>query len=209
MNTLQSLLSAVRLGEEQTSQNLTTVPILAPWADLDILPLPEALASVDFTVTEVEGGGSVPEVRVVNRLKRPVLLVEGEEILGALQNRVINSTTLVAPSSELLIPVSCSEQGRWQELSDRFADSGIIAPPSVRVTKAESVSRSLRDGNGRTSDQGAVWEAIDDIALSFPGPTGRALDGSSLDRQSVGVSSRSWSRATPWKRSLHRGLGRL
>jgi len=124
----------------------------------------EALVTEDFVVAEVEDGGSVSEVLVRNRLSRPVLLLEGEEVLGAQQNRVINSTILIAPNSETRIPVSCSEQGRWQEVSDRFADSGVIAPPSVRATKVESVSRSLRDGNSRASDQSAVWAAIDDIA---------------------------------------------
>ena len=79
-------------------------------------------------------------------------------------HRVVNTTILIAPNTDTQIPVSCSEQGRWQEVSDRFADSGVIAPPSIRATKAESVGRSLRDGS-RTSDQSAVWSAIDDIAL--------------------------------------------
>jgi len=37
----------------------------------------------------------VPELRLVNRAERPVLIVEGEELVGAKQNRVVNVTKLV------------------------------------------------------------------------------------------------------------------
>jgi hypothetical protein len=60
--------------------------------------------------------------------------------------------------------VSCSEQGRWEEVSDQFSDSGVIAPPSVRAIKAESVGNSLRSGGSRESNQSEVWSAIDGVA---------------------------------------------
>ena len=163
-NTLSQLLSEISLGEEQTSRSLTLVPLMATWAGQDILPMSVAMTYDEFAIMEMEDGPSVSQVRVVNGLQQGVLLMEGEEMLGALQNRVVNSTILIAPNSETVIPVSCSEEGRWEEASEQFSDSGVVAPPSVRAAKAESVDRSLRSQGSRESDQGAVWDAIDEVA---------------------------------------------
>jgi hypothetical protein len=123
-NTLAQLLSETGLGEEQTNRNLTLVPLMATWTGQGILPMPVAMTCDEFAIKEMEGGASVSEVRVVSGLEQCVLLMEGEEMLGALQNRVVNSTILIAPKSETVIPVSCSEEGRWQEASEQFSDSG-------------------------------------------------------------------------------------
>ncbi|MFP6642193.1 MAG: DUF6569 family protein, partial [Candidatus Latescibacterota bacterium] len=125
-NTLAQLLSEISLGEAQTSGNLTLVPLLATWTGQDILPMSVAMTREEFAIKEMEGGASVSEVRVVSRLEQPVLLMEGEELVGALQNRVVNSTILIAPNSETVIPVSCSEEGRWQKTSEQFSDSGVV-----------------------------------------------------------------------------------
>jgi hypothetical protein len=65
------------------------------------LTLAEAGEAV--TIEEVSEGGDVPTV----------LLLDGEELIGAKQNRVLNTTVLVAAHSRLTIPVSCVEQDRW------------------------------------------------------------------------------------------------
>ena len=51
-----------------------------------------------------------------NNSDLPVLLLDGEELAGAKQNRVLNSTILVKEKSELIIPVSCTEQGGCQDI---------------------------------------------------------------------------------------------
>lgn len=163
VNTLTQLLSEISLGEEKISGNLTLIPLMASWTGQDILPMSVAMTRDEFAIKEIEGDASVSEVRVVNDLEQPVLLMEGEELVGALQNRVVNSTILIAPNSETVIPVSCSEEGRWEETSEQFSDSGVVAPPSVRAAKAESVDRSLRSHGSRASDQSAVWNAIDEV----------------------------------------------
>ena len=64
-------------------------------------------------IDEVSEGGSVPLVRVTNRGVHDVLFLFGEEIRGAKQNRIANASFLVPARSELVIDVSCVEQGRW------------------------------------------------------------------------------------------------
>jgi len=44
---------------------------------------------------------------VANGADRPLLLLDGEELIGAKQNRILNTTVLVAAHTEVTIPVSC------------------------------------------------------------------------------------------------------
>jgi len=60
------------------------------------LMLDEALAAGLASVTEVSVDGSVPELRLQNLAPSPVLILNGEELLGAKQNRVVNLTIHMA-----------------------------------------------------------------------------------------------------------------
>ena len=64
-----------------------------------------------------------PNLLVTNQGDSRVLFLEGEELRGAKQNRVLNTSVLVAAHSKTPIPVSCVEQGRWRYRSRQF-DSG-------------------------------------------------------------------------------------
>ncbi len=90
----------------------------------------------------------------------PVLLIDGEELVGAKQNRVLNLTILAAPHSELVIPVSCVEQGRWHEVSAAFCASPRVHFAAGRAAKVASVSDCLAEGQGAVSDQSEVWHHI-------------------------------------------------
>jgi len=83
----------------------------------------------------------------------PILLLDGEELAGAKQNRVLNTTILVMEKSETIIPVSCTEQGRWAYTAREFAASGNIMNRNVRMKKASSVSRNLDQSQAYASDQ--------------------------------------------------------
>ena len=50
-------------------------------------------------VEEVSEGGSVPDLLVDNKGAARVLFLEGEELIGAKQNRMTNRSILLAPSS--------------------------------------------------------------------------------------------------------------
>jgi len=88
-----------------------------------------------------------------------ILLLDGEELVGAKQNRVLNTTILLAPKSKTRIPVSCVEQGRWRYASPGFKSAG-HSPPRTRARKSPDVSRSLRAHGRAAADQGAVWEDV-------------------------------------------------
>lgn len=82
-------------------------------AEQDLSLLEDALHAGTLRVEEMNEAGSVPELHIVNEGTLQVLILEGDELIGAKQNRVVNSSVLIATNSELVLPVSCVERGRW------------------------------------------------------------------------------------------------
>ncbi len=174
---VSTLLEALEVGEPLSHGALTVIPLLAPGEpEPDWLTLAEAGAAV--TIGEVSAAGEVPALSVVNDADRPVLLLDGEELVGARQNRILNTTVLVAAHATLRIPVSCVEQGRWSYRGGRFdpADASLFA--SARAKKAARVSASLRALGGHTSDQDEIWRDIAKTlrASKVESPTGAMRD---------------------------------
>lgn len=160
-NTL-SQLASVQLGTVTTVNGLSVQPLLDPTNNsVDWLSLDEALAADSASMTEVSEGGSVPELIFDNRGARPVLLLDGEELVGAKQNRVLNASILVAANSRTRIPVSCVEQGRWSWRSRHFSASDRVLYASARRSKLAQVSDSLECEGTFASDQLAIWADID------------------------------------------------
>lgn len=139
---------------------LTVIPLLGPEAEEPgWLTLAEAGEAV--TVTEVSEAGAVPFLEVANGADRPVLLLDGEELVGAKQNRVLNTTVLVAAQSTVVIPVTCVEQGRWAYRSHRFAAADTSLFASLRAKKAARVSAAVRETGEHHGDQGEVWQDLE------------------------------------------------
>jgi len=161
MNNISNTLASLGFGAARSAYNLTLVPLLHPAAGpADYLTLDVALAEGLVEVTEISEGGSVPTLKLRNRGERKVLLVDGEELVGARQNRVLNLSVLVPPMAELEIPVSCVEQGRWSYRSRAFRSEGRALHARARAEKMAAVSESLRSFSQARSDQGALWEEI-------------------------------------------------
>jgi hypothetical protein len=159
---VNDFLSEIKVGARQSHHNMTLYCLLcAREAAVDFLTMDEALEQDLLVVTEVTEGGSVPELRVRNRADRKVLMLDGEELVGAKQNRVLNATILLAPQSETIIPVSCVEQGRWSYRSPRFGSEARAMSAYLRNKKAETVTMNLRRGERFRSDQGEVWREIE------------------------------------------------
>ncbi len=167
------------VGSPTTFGGLAVMPLLnLAAADPDWLTLDEAVSGKTLTVTEVSEGGSVPTLRVVNRGDRAVLLLDSEELVGAKQNRILNTSVLVAAGQTVDIPVSCVEQGRWAYRSRQFAAGKRSLYASVRRKKAARVHESLRSEGAALSDQGQIWAdlAAAEQAFGAASPTGAMAD---------------------------------
>jgi len=91
-------------GEPITHRGITVVPLFPrrdPGADYTTL---ETAITRGFRVDETGEDGLVPELVVTNPLADQVLLYDGEELIGAKQNRILNLTVLVAATSVTPIP---------------------------------------------------------------------------------------------------------
>ena len=161
-------LPELRVGEPTRCGSLAVVPLyhertLFPDNIVDYLLSDEAQEVC--TVREVSKEGKVGEVLVENTGERPVLLLEGEILCGAKQDRVVRSSVLVTAGSQVVVPVYCVERGRWSG-SSASLKTGSCSPPSLR--------HLLKGGSHRPSfsrqedGQGAVWRFIRAAGASSP-----------------------------------------
>ena len=176
---VKSHLEGIKFGAVQRHRNMAVCPVFsAVDGGPHYMTMKEAMAGGFLSVTEVSAGGAVPELKVVNSASVAVLILDGEELAGAKQNRIVNTTILLRRQSETIIPVSCTEQGRWSYVSDHFDDSGHIATHRVRGVAKQSVSASLKAGGRFQSDQGAVWDNVASVLEDsrVASPTGAMKD---------------------------------
>jgi len=189
---LKPFLDGLELGPPAHHRNLTLIPLLArekaaleKAGKVPVL-LSEALAAGRARVEEVSEGGSVASLAVVNAGAEPILVPEGEILVGAKQNRVVNLTVLVAPGGRFVLPVSCVERGRWSYLSRHFA-AGAWASPRVRRRKHEALFAER--AGARVSAQSVVWAAVDEelTAHAVASPTASFVDGFEAARRRNGA----------------------
>lgn len=161
-NIIKGNLEGIKFGEIQIHNHVAVIPTISTnGSGPEYLTMKEALEQNLLTIAEVSEGGHVPELKVSNRADKPVLLLDGEELAGAKQNRVLNTTILLKEKSETTIPVSCTEHGRWSYSSSHFSESGYIMSAKLRSVKNDSVHENLKSSCSYRSDQGAVWDEID------------------------------------------------
>ncbi len=135
---IRNYLEQAKIGRKQTYKNLAIFPLLSTYfLDLEYLLLDEALAGGLIEVIAVDTEGSVPDLKVVNKSPQMILILDGEELVGAKQNRIVNTTILIQGNATIVIPVSCVEQGRWSYDSPRFYSQSRVMSPSLRAMKSE------------------------------------------------------------------------
>jgi hypothetical protein len=165
---IHEFLAGLKLGRKQSHRNLIVFALLSDYAaDLDYLTLDEALSGNLIDVVEKDEDGTVPELKVVNKSDRMVLILDGEELVGAKQNRIVNTTILIAGNSTTVIPVSCVEQGRWSYSSDKFYSEKRLMSANLRLRKADQVKYSLKNIGTFQSDQSAIWDDVSELAFDL------------------------------------------
>ena len=126
MKTIDRLLSEVEIGPARTFGGMTLFPILDPkqeGAAPGYRTLDQALGAGEVRISEIGDHGSVPELQIENLGESAVLLLDGEELIGAKQNRVLNVTVLSPAGKTIKIPVSCVEAGRWASVGRHFSSA--------------------------------------------------------------------------------------
>jgi hypothetical protein len=167
MERLAQYLSGVVVEEPRFIRNIMLYPLLGPDVSLsfEIRGLDELGAERLIEIGELSPP-QVERVRFENRSDFRALLLDGEELTGALQNRILNTAGLVERQSSIALPVSCVEQGRWS--GSRYFGSGeTCSYPSLRALLCRSVSQSLASARGFSTDQHLIWSSVAKRLSSF------------------------------------------
>ena len=170
----------LRVGLPLIHENLSVFPLLQnPPYIVSYRLAQEAVADQPCVmVEEMNVSGSVPQLIVKNRSDNRVLFLEGEALVGAKQDRILNASVLVAASCTVKIPVSCVEQGRWRYRSNRSFTSGDYTPLKLHANLKRSVSQSVKRGRGHSSCQTEVWNEVEHMQKlhCVSSPTGAMKD---------------------------------
>ncbi|MFN8132220.1 MAG: DUF6569 family protein [Solirubrobacteraceae bacterium] len=189
------LAAPLRLGEPDVAGPLAVFPLFGPDPRAAYRSFAQARA-LGAAVKEVGSGADVQNLTIHNPTPDPVLLFEGEEVLGAQQNRTFDHTILVAAGTALTVPVSCVEAGRWDggRHAESFAPAPEAAHPRLRRLKNESKRLEAAAGRRPSADQGMVWDSVRSVSaeLGAASPTGAMSDVFSqrrgdLDRQAAAI----------------------
>ena len=136
----------IRVGDPIRHEALSVFPLFLEAGDgLDYLLADEAIAAGTLTVSEVGESGSVPDLFVENTGDSRVLFIEGEELRGAKQNRVLNTSVLVAAGGKTKIPSVASSRGAGGTSRPTSAPAAAI-PRRSSGTSSRSRSASRRCG---------------------------------------------------------------
>src|SRR5580658_10053239 len=158
--------AAWRLAQPVTYENLTVFPVVSTEeADTSAFAtLDDALASGAAIVTEqgsymrrsrdgviqpTPSGAQVNQLVLVNRGKKPLLLLAGEVVSGGKQDRIIGKDRIIPVGAQPLpLDVFCVEHSRWTNGGDTFAAGKTMVHPTVRAEAAVA------------QDQSKVWAAV-------------------------------------------------
>ncbi len=156
------------LHDPRTSGPLTVFPIVGGNGDgADYILLADAVEKGIARVTEESDSGNIPVIQIVNTGTTPLLGIQGEEYVGAKQNRTLNITVL-AGKGITQIPVTCVEQGRWDPSPEKTFSAGSYESVAMRQMKSANIAENIKaHTTGFTkfrANQSAVWEAVDEVA---------------------------------------------
>lgn len=151
--------SEVKTGASQGNERIRIVSVCGPSNDIPNYRLLENEVLDAVKVTETSESGTVPALTIENTLDVHVFLMDGQELRGSKQNRILNTDVFVPPNSKLNVPVSCVEAGRWGYDSPTFVP-GKAASYRTRSGKSARVHAALKKEGRHDADQAAVWDEV-------------------------------------------------
>lgn len=139
-------------------RNLVVYPLVFKGKGGDgVLTLDEAVSK---NAVNIQDNLGVDSITLINRGNSPLLILEGESLLGARQDRIFNTTSVVEADVREILPVSCVEKERWSGNST-FKTSIALAFPSLRSVLRSTVTANLISRGIPKSDQNSIWRLID------------------------------------------------
>lgn len=175
---LRDVFAGLDIGATVGAGNVQVFPLLRPGAGVAEYALLDDLIDDGLAeVVEVDEQGSVPTLKVRNLAALDALLLDGTELRGAKQNRMVNVTIVVGAGQETEIPVTCVEAGRWAYRERQFRSSRRTVASKLRRDKAFDVYEAFCLRGEASADQGRVWDQVGDyIDATAAAAPSQALD---------------------------------
>ncbi|MFN4182308.1 MAG: ARPP-1 family domain-containing protein [bacterium] len=149
-----------KIGDLTFSRNLGLFPIFGNGqVATEVISLQEGLENGWISVRET---GAVEKVVVEHHSGPDVLLLDGEEVVGAFQNRVFVTSVWMEAGQKASVPVVCVEAGRWNG-ENVFRSAGFSAYPSLRAKTSYTLYQSLKGKRVHQADQSEVWNEVDSM----------------------------------------------
>lgn len=126
----------------------------------DYITSSKAISRNFIEVTEINEGGSVNNLLIINHSNEYVFFSDGDFLIGAKQNRVLNTSVLLKPNFRQVVPVSCVESGRWGYTTRKFDKTDYSAPAKMRKDKSKEIKCNLDQKKSHYADQGKVWDNV-------------------------------------------------
>ncbi|MCK5843839.1 MAG: HIRAN domain-containing protein [Victivallales bacterium] len=161
-------LEKLKCGEIRESDGITVIPLFSNKADKECRYASgkTALENGTLVVEELNESGVVSQLRATNRGDKPVILLNGQGVKGAKQDRIVNVTVIIEVNVSVVIPVSCVERGRWADTSDTTFKPANFATSELRRKLGSIVNSGIANGtSGFDGDQGEVWDMVSDAAV--------------------------------------------
>ena len=127
-----------------------------------VITIHEAYKKNFIIIEEISESGTVNEISFENLSDYTIFILDGDILKGAKQNRVANSSVLVAAKSKIILPVSCIEKGRWGNDSFSFEPTNNVVHKSIRFENSQSLLKSRdEDKMDFKTNQYQVWESVE------------------------------------------------
>jgi len=154
-------LEGLNIKGSQYKKGLTLFPVYGEVkSSYYYLTLDEAIKK-DILIIKEGAMEMVSRIEVINKGKDNVFIMEGEELVGCKQNRVVNVSLIIPGETKVNIPVSCVEEGRWHYVSHKFRGGGNISFCELRIIQKSSVMENLEKRKSYDTDQDGMWEVIE------------------------------------------------
>lgn len=156
---LAEFLDGIKIEEPRFLRNLVLYPLTnGNKAKTKIKVLDDAMLEKNVIISELDSA-QLEHVRLQNRSDHRIFVLDGEEITGAWQNRIATTAAFIDTKSEILLPTSCVEQGRWA--GDRqFTVGNSCSFPSLRALLCKDVTSSLNKTRTFQANQERVWKSV-------------------------------------------------
>ncbi len=152
----------------QQNRDLSLVQFSTEYKNtFEYISLSTAINNNYLEITEIDESGDVNNLIALNKSDYYIFIMDGDVLEGAKQNRVMNSSVLLAPKRKYFIPVSCVEQGRWRFVSKKFSNAKYSAPVGLRAKRTVKVSERLASHGKHAADQSEVWHSVEGYSHMF------------------------------------------